>query len=183
MKRWTALCLLSAFSRLFAPPLFVWASQISNMYFFLKKQLLVNWLAPKKGAISRLIYFFKPFCICYIPHNYVISQAMPHAILQTHSAFYPHHNGFIFQIINSLTETWRVRLTCLDCKRKRRKFKLLFLLRRNVELNLLPLTHCEWKSFLSLLANAVNSGHDRSLQHDFYVTTLTNQSLISKQNL
>ena len=117
--------------------------------FFLKKQLLVNWLAPKKGAISRLIYFFKPFCICYIPHNYVISQAMPHAILQTHSAFYPHHNGFIFQIINSLTETWRVRLTCLDCKRKRRKFKLLFLLRRNVELNLLPSTHCEWKSFFA----------------------------------
>ena len=149
----------------------------------LKKQLLVNWLAPKKGAIFRLIYFFKPFCICYIPHNYVISQAMPHAILQTHSAFYPHHNGFIFQIINSLTETWRVRLTCLDCKKKRRKFKLLFLLRRNVELNLLPSTHCEWKSFLSLLANAVNSGHDRSLQHDFYVTTLANQSLISKQNL
>ena len=26
-------------------------------------------------------------------------------------------NGFIFQRINSLTETWGVRLTCFDCKR------------------------------------------------------------------
>ena len=25
-------------------------------------------------------------------------------------------NGFIFQIINSLIESWGVRLTCLDCK-------------------------------------------------------------------
>ena len=25
-------------------------------------------------------------------------------------------NGFIFQIINSLIEFWRVRLTCFDCK-------------------------------------------------------------------
>ena len=25
-----------------------------------------------------------------MPHNYVIPQAMPHAIPQTHSAFYPH---------------------------------------------------------------------------------------------
>ena len=28
----------------------------------------------------------------YIPHNYVILQAMPHAIPQTHSSFYPHRN-------------------------------------------------------------------------------------------
>ena len=55
----------------------------------LKKQLLENWLAPKKGAIFSLIYFFKSFCIYYIPHNYVIPQAMPHAIPQTHSSFYP----------------------------------------------------------------------------------------------
>ena len=56
----------------------------------LKKRLIVNWLAPKKGAFFSLIYFFKSFCICYIPHNYFVPQAMPHAILQTHSAFYPH---------------------------------------------------------------------------------------------
>ena len=37
-----------------------------------------------------LIYFFAPFSIFYIPHNYVIPQAMPHAIPQTHSAFHPH---------------------------------------------------------------------------------------------
>ena len=30
-------------------------------------------------------------CIYYIPHNYVIPQAMPQAISQTYSAFYPHH--------------------------------------------------------------------------------------------
>ena len=28
--------------------------------------------AKKKGAIFSLIYFFKSFCIYYIPHNYVI---------------------------------------------------------------------------------------------------------------
>ena len=38
-----------------------------------------------------LIYFFAPFSIFYILHNYVILQPMPHAIPQTHSAFYPHH--------------------------------------------------------------------------------------------
>ena len=48
----------------------------------------MNWLAPKKGAIFSLIYFFESFCLYYIPHNYVIPQAMPHAIPQTHSAFY-----------------------------------------------------------------------------------------------
>ena len=37
-----------------------------------------------------LIYFFTPFSISYIPHNYVIPQAMPHAIPQIRSAFYPH---------------------------------------------------------------------------------------------
>ena len=41
-------------------------------------------------TLSSLIYFFVPFSINYIPHNYVIPQAMPHAIPQTHSAFYPH---------------------------------------------------------------------------------------------
>ena len=56
----------------------------------IKKRLLVNWLASKKGAIFSLIYFFKSFCIYYIPPNYVIPQAMPHAIPQAHSPFYPH---------------------------------------------------------------------------------------------
>ena len=54
-----------------------------------KAHALANWLAPKEGAPFSLIYFFDSFCIYYIPHNYVIPQAMPHAILQTHSSFYP----------------------------------------------------------------------------------------------
>ena len=54
----------------------------------IKKRLFVSWLAPKKGVIFSFIYFFKSFCICYIPHNYVIPQAMPHAIPQAHSSFY-----------------------------------------------------------------------------------------------
>ena len=41
-----------------------------------------------------LIYFFAPFSIFYIPHNYVIPQAMPHVIPQTHSAFYPHRTWY-----------------------------------------------------------------------------------------
>ena len=53
-------------------------------------------LAPKRARhgderiLSHLIYFFAPFSINHIPHNYVIPQAMPHAIPQTHSTFYPH---------------------------------------------------------------------------------------------
>ena len=52
-------------------------------------------LAPKKKAQQRrahafsLIYFFVPFSIFYIPYNYDIPQAMPHAIPHTHSSFYP----------------------------------------------------------------------------------------------
>ena len=41
-----------------------------------------------------LIYLFALISIFYIPHNYVIPQAMPHAIPQTHSAFYPHRKFF-----------------------------------------------------------------------------------------
>ena len=37
-----------------------------------------------------LIYFSAPFSIFYIPHNYVIPQAVPRVISQTHSSFYPH---------------------------------------------------------------------------------------------
>ena len=66
----------------------------------IKKRLLVSWLAPKKGAIFSLIYFFKSFCIYYIPHNYVIPQAMPHAIPQTHSAFYPHRFPSVAKVLN-----------------------------------------------------------------------------------
>ena len=47
-------------------------------------------IGSEKGAIFTLISFFESFCIYYIPHNYVIPQAMPHAIPQTDSAFYPH---------------------------------------------------------------------------------------------
>ena len=47
-----------------------------------------------------LIYFFAPFSIFYIPHNYVIPQAMPHAIPQTHSSFNPHlHKYYILRVI------------------------------------------------------------------------------------
>ena len=56
----------------------------------IKKAAACEWLAPKKGAIFSLIYFFESFCLYHIPHDYVIPQAMPHAIPQTHSPFYPH---------------------------------------------------------------------------------------------
>ena len=55
-----------------------------------KKPTACAFLEPKKGAIFSLIYFFESFCIYCIPQNYIISQAMPHAIPQTHSGFYPH---------------------------------------------------------------------------------------------
>ena len=53
-------------------------------------RLQIDW-RPKKGVLFSLIYFFGSFCIIlyYIPHNYVVPQAMPHAIPQTQSAFYP----------------------------------------------------------------------------------------------
>ena len=50
-----------------------------------------NWHQKRRGRDARmhscLIYFFAPF---FIPHNHVIPQAMPHAIPQTYSSFYPH---------------------------------------------------------------------------------------------
>ena len=55
----------------------------------IKKAAAWELIGAKKGAIFSLIYFFKSSCIYYIPHNYVIPQAMPHAIPQTHSSFYP----------------------------------------------------------------------------------------------
>ena len=48
-------------------------------------------------------FFFAPFSINYIPHNYVIPQAMPHAIPQIHSAFHPHRAGRCFQAIPLIT--------------------------------------------------------------------------------
>ena len=50
-------------------------------------------LAPKRRGKDEhmffsLIYFFAPFSIFYITHaDYVIRQAVPHAIPQTRSAF------------------------------------------------------------------------------------------------
>ena len=35
-----------------------------------------------------------------MPHDYVIPQAMPHAIPQTHSAFYPHRCDSYYQTTN-----------------------------------------------------------------------------------
>ena len=63
-----------------------------------KEEAACELIGTKKGAIFSLIYFFKSFCIYYIPHNYVIPQAMLHAIPQamlhaipqTHSSFFPH---------------------------------------------------------------------------------------------
>ena len=60
-----------------------WASNI-------KKAAACELIGAKKGAIFSLIYFFESICSYYIPHNYVIPQAMPHTIPQTHSPFYPH---------------------------------------------------------------------------------------------
>ena len=65
------------------------------------KQLLTQIGAKKRRGNDAcmpfsLIYFFAPISIFYIPHNYVIPQAMPHAIPQTHSAFYPHRNDTWF---------------------------------------------------------------------------------------
>ena len=65
----------------------VWLSSYVNIK---TAAAFANWLAPKKDALFSLIYFFGSFCIYYIPHNYTIPQVMPHAIPQTHSAFYPH---------------------------------------------------------------------------------------------
>ena len=59
------------------------------------KKLLTQIGAKKRsGKDARmffsLIYFFAPFSIFYIPHNYVILQTMPHSIPQTRSTFYLH---------------------------------------------------------------------------------------------
>ena len=67
-----------------------WALWLSSYVNIKTAAAFSNWLASKKGTLFSLIYFLGSFCIYYIPHNYVIPQAMPHDIPQTHSAFYPH---------------------------------------------------------------------------------------------
>ena len=44
-------------------------------------------IGGKEGAFFSLSYSFESLCIYYIPHNYTIPQAMPHAIPRTHSSF------------------------------------------------------------------------------------------------
>ena len=54
-----------------------------------------NWHQKKDAHMFfSVIHFFEPFSIFHIPHNYVIPQAVPHAIQQTHSSFYPHRSMF-----------------------------------------------------------------------------------------
>ena len=47
------------------------------------------WLAPKKGAIFRLIYFLQSFGIDHIPNHYSFRKQCHTAIPQTYSTFYP----------------------------------------------------------------------------------------------
>ena len=84
----------------------VWLSSYVNIK---TAAAFANWLAPKKDALFSLIYFFGSFCIYYIPHNYTIPQVMPHAIPQTHSAFYP-HRYFSRQIANCSVASQTTRL-------------------------------------------------------------------------
>ena len=74
-----------------------------------------NWRPKRRGRDTRmlfsLIHFFESLCINDTPHNYVIPQAMPHAIPQTYSVFYAHR----FPPLNDVWETsaeipywWRV---------------------------------------------------------------------------
>ena len=69
--------------------LLVWEPAVMNG----PAQRLLTQIGAKKRRgkdarmLSSFIYFCAPFCI---PHNYLIPQAMPHAIPQTHSFFYSH---------------------------------------------------------------------------------------------
>ena len=68
-----------------------------------------NWRQKRRGNDAHmpfsLIYFFAPISIFYIPHNYVIPQAMPHAIPQTHSSFYPHRSSNMIDICMALDQS------------------------------------------------------------------------------
>ena len=81
-----------------------WACNIKTAAVF------ANWLASKNGALFSLIYFFGSFCVylIYIPHNYVILQAMLHVILQIHSAFYLHQNDKASQVKCRQRPFWSV---------------------------------------------------------------------------
>ena len=78
-----------------------------------KKVAHSNWRQKRRGKDTcmffSLIYFFAPFSIFYIPHNYVILQAMPYAILQTHSAFYPHCTWYTL-----ISRNWK-ELATMSC--------------------------------------------------------------------
>ena len=47
-------------------------------------------IGAKNWRTIQLIYFFESFHEYRISHNYAMLQVMPHAIPQTHAAFYPH---------------------------------------------------------------------------------------------
>ena len=85
----------------------------------IKKAAACELIGAKKGAIFSLIYFFKSFSIYYIPHNYVIPQAMRHAIPQTHSASYPHRLRFacVSWILLWLASTQSTFLKFFRCSR------------------------------------------------------------------
>ena len=53
-----------------------------------------------------IFFFFGSFSICQISHNYVIPQAMPHAIPQTHSAFCPHRFKGSLKSPNVTANVW-----------------------------------------------------------------------------
>ena len=73
----------------------------SGCSFSLKNDLMMMFFS--------LIYFFAPFSIFYIPHNYVILQTMPHAIPQTRSAFYPHRIWYTL-----ISRNWK-ELATMSC--------------------------------------------------------------------
>ena len=72
-----------------------------------------NWHKKRRGKdavmFCRLIYFFAPFSVFYIPHNYVILQAMPLGIPQIHSAFYPNHTWYTL-----ISRNWK-ELATMSC--------------------------------------------------------------------
>ena len=81
-----------------------------------KKLLIQIGAKERRGKDARmffsLIYFFAPFSTFYILHNYVILQAMPHAIPQTHSAIYPRLAWYTL-----LSRNWK-ELATMSCNIK-----------------------------------------------------------------
>ena len=77
-----------------------------------EKRLLLQIGARKKKRgrdvrmLSRLIFFFAPFSTYQISHNYVIPQAMPHAIPETHCAFCPHRFKGSLKSPNVTANVW-----------------------------------------------------------------------------